>query len=113
MFKDNRFINAGENEIYRYGKKARAKVEKFLLPNESGYYSIPVDMGEYWTLGTSNGKFGEFIKHGETFFSVNKAGFAYAKAGTEKGEKFIAFLNAMIAEMKKLDAARNSESEEE
>ena len=41
MYKDNRYINAGENEIYRYGHKAVEKVESFLEANKSGYYSFP------------------------------------------------------------------------
>lgn len=57
MYKDNRYINAGENEIYRYGHKAIDRVKAFLDPNEKGYYSFPVDGGKYWTIGTSNGKF--------------------------------------------------------
>ena len=42
MYKDYRYINAGQNEIYRYGRKAREKVEKYLDPS-NGFYSIPVD----------------------------------------------------------------------
>lgn len=114
MYKDFRYINAGTNEVYRYGRKAVEKVEACKVA-ENGYYSITVDGGKYWTLGTSEGKFGEFIKYGDTFFSVNRGGYAYAKVGTEKGEKFIAFLDAMIAEMHRLNAERiaNTESEDE
>ena len=36
MYKDFRFINAGENEFYRWGKKAQAKVSQF-LEAKSGY----------------------------------------------------------------------------
>ena len=90
MYKDFRYINAGENEIYRYGKKAVEKASAF-LEERNGYYSFPVDGGKYWTIGTSNGKYGEFMKFGDVIFSVNKGGFAYAKAGTEKGEKFSYF----------------------
>lgn len=106
MFKDDRYINAGENEIYRYGHKAVERVEAFLEPNEKGYYSFPVDGGKYWTIGTSEGKFGEFAKSGDTFFSVNQGGYMYAKAGTEKAEKFVEFLNSMIDKMHELNAAR-------
>lgn len=112
MFKDYRYINAGENEIYRYGHKAVEKVQACLEPNENGYYSIAVDGGKYWSLGTSEGKFGEFMRYGENFFSVNKAGFAYAKVGTDKAEKFVAFLNSMIEEMNRLNMERVSEEEE-
>ena len=58
MFKDNRFINAGTNEIYRYGHKAVEKVETFLNPNENGYYSFPVDDEmEYKKMPITNGHF--------------------------------------------------------
>lgn len=112
MYKDYRYINAGENEIYRYGHKAVEKVQACLTPN-NGYYSIPADGGKYWTIGTSEGKFGEFAKIGETCFSVNKGGFVYAKEGTEKGEAFVKALNAMINKMHELNMARFKEDEEE
>lgn len=105
MYKDSRYINAGENEIYRYGKEARAKVEACKEPH-NGFYSIPTDAGRFWTLGTSEGKFGEYIKFDDTFFSVNRAGFAYAKSGTEKGKKFEKMLNSMIEKMLAMDAER-------
>ena len=105
MFKDNRYINAGENEIYRYGKKAVEKASASLTPH-NGYYSIPADGGNYWTLGTSSGKYGEFIKINGTIFSVNKGGYAYAKAGTEKGDAFVKAIQGMIEEMNNLNKAR-------
>lgn len=108
MYKDYRYINAGENEIYRYGHKAVEKVQAFLEENENGYYSFPVDGGKYWTIGTSNGKYGEFAKVQDTIFSVNKGGYMYAKAGTEKGEKFVEALRKMIDEMKRLNEERVS-----
>lgn len=40
MYKDFRYINAGENEIYRYGHKAVEMVKACLEPNEKGYYNI-------------------------------------------------------------------------
>ena len=49
MFKDNRYINAGQNEIYRYGKKAQELAKSYLESNEAGYFSIPCDCGKYWT----------------------------------------------------------------
>lgn len=113
MYKDFRYINAGENEIYRYGHKAVERVHACLTPNESGYYSIATDGGKYWTIGTSNGKFGEFAKHKDTIFSVNKGGFVYAKQGTEKGEKFVEFLNDIIEEMHRLNLERVGLTEEE
>lgn len=106
MYKDYRYINAGENEIYRYGHKAVEKVEAFLEANEKGYYSFPVDGGKYWSIGTSTGKFGEFARIGDVCFSVNKGGFMYAKSGTEKGEAFVKALNQLIEEMNRLNAAR-------
>lgn len=113
MYKDYRYINAGENEIYRYGRKAVEKVQSYLVANDKGYYSIPADGGKYWTIGTSNGKFGEFAKYKDTIFSVNNRGYVYAKEGTEKGEKFVEFLNEMIAEMNRLNAERvNGEDDE-
>ena len=113
MYKDFRYINAGTNEFYRYGHKAVEKLAKFLEVNEAGYISVPADGGKYWTFGTSEGKFGEFAKIGDTFFSVNKNGFAYAKAGTEKGDKLIAGIKAMIESMKAANKARVQEDDEE
>lgn len=106
MFKDNRYINAGQNEIYRYGHKAVEKVQACLIPNKSGYYSIPTDGGRYWTIGTSEGKYGEYAKVNDTFFSVNKGGYMYAKADSDKGVKFVEALKDMINEMKEIDAKR-------
>ena len=90
MYKDYRYINAGQNEIHRYGKKAVQKASESLIPNAAGYYSIPVDGGRYWSIGTSEGKYGEYAKFNGTFFSVNSAGNMYAKVGTEKAEKIFA-----------------------
>jgi hypothetical protein len=106
MYKDFRYINAGENEIYRYGKEAVRRASAALEANEAGFYSIPVDGGKYWTIGTSNGKYGEFAKMNDTIFSVNKGGFAYAKAGTDKGEAFVDAIESMIAEMKRINSER-------
>lgn len=116
MYKDYRYINAGENEIYRYGHKAVDMVKACMIPNEKGYLSIPCDCGKYWTIGTSKGKFGDFCKFGDDIFSVNNGGFAYAKADTEKGQKFIKALETMIGYMNKLNeerTARNEEDEED
>lgn len=106
MYKDGRYINAGTNEIYRYGKKAVERVTGWLKPNENGYYSFPVDGGKYWSIGTSEGKFGEFARIGDVVFSVNKGGFLYAKEGTEKGAAFVSALEAMIKEMNRLNEKR-------
>lgn len=111
MRKDGRYINAGTNEIYRYGKKAREYAASFIEPNKNGYISFPVDAGKYWTIGTSEGKYGEFAKYKETIFSVNNGGYMYAKAGTEKADKLVDCINGIITEMKRLDDARFSEEE--
>jgi hypothetical protein len=113
MYKDYRYINAGENEIYRWGHKAREKVESFLEPNENGFFAIPVDGGNYWTIGTSKGKYGEFAKFDETLFSVNDAGFAWAKAGTEKADVFVKMIKRMIEDMHTLASAKNIDESEE
>lgn len=99
MYKDYRYINAGENEFYRWGKKAQEIVKTYLEPNEKGFYSMPTDGGKYYTIGTSEGKFGEFAKHGETFLSVNKGGFVWAKVGTDKAEAFILMVNTLLNNM--------------
>lgn len=112
MYKDFRYINAGTNEFYRYGHKAVEKLSEFLKANESGYISIPADGGKYWTFGTSDGKFGEFAKIGDTCFSVNKGGYLYAKAGTDKGDKLIEGIKALIESMKETNEARVRKDEE-
>lgn len=98
MYKDFRFINAGENEFYRWGKKAQAKISQF-LEAKNGYYSIAYDGGNYWTIGTSFGKFGEYAKFEDAFFSVNKGGYAYAKVGTPKGDKFLEMVKKLLNDM--------------
>ena len=112
MYKNYRYINAGTTEIHRYGRKAVAKVKACMIEN-NGFVSIPVDGGKYWTIGTSEGKYGEFMKYEDTFFSVNSAGFAWAKVGTEKAEKLIEFMNAMIEEMNRINNERCSDIEED
>lgn len=99
MYKDGRFINAGTNEFYRWGKQAVIKASAALTPNEAGFYSIPADGGKFWTFGTSMGKYGEYAKIGDTFFSVNGRGMIWAKAGTEKGEVFVDGIRRFIQEM--------------
>ena len=104
MFRDNRYINAGENEIYKFGHKSREFAASF-LDSHNGYISIPVAT-KHWTFGTSNGKYGEFCKLKGTCFSVNDGGFAYAKIGSEKCEILCQFIQSVIDEMKRLDAER-------
>lgn len=98
MYKNFRYINAGENEYYRWGKKTQSYI-KSAMTAQNGYYSIMADGGKYWTIGTSEGKFGEFAKYKDTFFSVNKGGYVYAKEGTEKGNAFLEMLKEMLTEM--------------
>lgn len=105
------YVNAGENDIHRYGRKAQERAKMFLEPNEAGYYSIPVDGEKYYTIGTSAGKYGEFCKMNGTIFSVNSMGNAYAKAGTEKGEKFVEAIKVMIAKMEEINRERAEEEE--
>lgn len=112
MYKDSRYINAGTNEIYRYGRKAVERVQA-CFEEHNGYISIPADGGRYWTLGTSEGKFGEFARLGNTCFSVNRGGYVYAKAGTDKGNALVEALKAMIEKMHELNNARFDDEEEE
>lgn len=113
MYKDYRYINAGQNEIYRYGHKAVERVQECMKANDNGFISIPTDGGKYWTIGTSEGKFGEFAKSGNTFFSVNKAGFLWAKAGTEKAADLINFMESMIKKMNELNDERIAANDDE
>lgn len=102
---DGKALYAGTNEIHRYGKKAQEAVKQFMEP-KNGYYSIQTDGGKNWSLGTSDGKYGEYIKINDTFFSVNKGGFAYAKVGTDKGEKLATAIKGMLEEMVRLNKER-------
>lgn len=111
MYKDGRYYNAGENILHRWGKKAQAKLLA-CKEAENGFYTIPADGGNYWTLGTSNGKFGEFAKWGQTFFSVNSIGNIWAKAGTEKGEAFLRMIDGLVASMRGYDPRECSEDDE-
>jgi hypothetical protein len=106
MFKNNEYFNAGRNEIHRYGKEARERAERSLTANEKGFYSIATDGGKFWTIGTSDGKYGEYANINGTFFSVNRGGFAWAKAGTEKGEAFVKAIESMIAKMNEMNEER-------
>lgn len=99
MYKDFRYINAGQNEFYRWGHKVVDRLKAYLEPNEDGFYSIPVDGGKYYTIGTSKGKYGEFAKFGDEFLSVNSAGYMWAKVGTHKAAVFVAAINGMIDAM--------------
>lgn len=106
MYKDFRYINAGENEIYRYGRKAQEEIASFLEPNEKGFYSVPANGGKTWTFRTSTGKYGEYAKYGDKFLPVNKGGYIWAKVGSEKAEVFIAMVQGMLSEMKRINEER-------
>jgi hypothetical protein len=111
MRKDGRFINAGTNEIYRWGHKAQERVESYLEPNVNGFYSMPADGGKYYTIGTSEGKFGEYAKFKEAYLSVNSNGMIWAKVGTEKAEIFVAMVKDLINKM--IEFGRSNATEEE
>lgn len=99
MYKDFRYINAGENEFYRWGRKAQDKVKRYLTPNDNGFYSIPADGGKYWTIGTSTGRCGDFACFKGEYLSVNSIGRVWAKVGTDKERIFLAMVNDMLARM--------------
>ena len=106
MYKDFRYINAGENEFYRYGRKARERMESYLTPNKNGFYSMPADGGKYYTIGTNKGRYGEFASFDGVCLSVNSCGFVWAKVGTEKAETFIKLVKGLIEAMMKRDEER-------
>ena len=108
MYKNNRFIAAGDNEFYRYGKKA-AELLKSHKNLVKGYYSLPVDGGSNYTLGTSIGKYGEYMVFHGNVFPVNKAGYAYVKAGSKKEGAFLAMIDDMISDMEKKNQERVAE----
>lgn len=107
MYKNFRNIYAGQNEIYRFGKDTIAMVQESLTPNKEGYYTIATDGGEYWTIGTSIGPYGEYSRIGDTLFSVNKGGYMYAKKGSSKEDLFLKSIQNMI------DAMQDSEIKSE
>lgn len=100
MYKDYRYINAGENEIYRWGTKAQYLVANSLKPNERGFYSLKCDGGKYWTIGTSSGKYGEFAKYKSTYFKVS-SGYIYIHESNQKLSAFLEMINEMLSDMKK------------
>lgn len=93
-------VKAGENYYYKWGREAREYLEARKTPNEAGYLSMPIET-KFYCIGTSEGKFGEFCKSNSgVIFSVNKGGFAYAKADGAKAEAFIAFIDEFLNAMK-------------
>lgn len=121
MYKDFRYINAGENEIYRWGRKAQYLVSYSLKPNERGFYSIECDGGKYWTIGTSMGKYGEFAKYKDTYFKVTKCSpykdKIYIHESSKKLPVFLEMINEMLSDMqqrfKQYSEEEKSESENE
>lgn len=113
MYKDYRYINAGTNEIYRWGKKAQERAAASLTPDEKGFYSIECDGGKYWTIGTSEGKFGEYAKFNDTFFSVKDCGIynsrIYVHKDSPKLAMFLEMVNLMIRDMQRLCSSSKSE----
>lgn len=104
----NRYINAGTNEFYRYGKKAQERITRFLTPNEKGFYNMPADGGDYYTIGTSNGKYGEFAKFGDEFLSVNSNGNVWAKVGTRQAETFCRMIERLLFDMREQMKSRTN-----
>lgn len=99
---DGKVVRAGTNEVYRWGHKAQDKISAYLEANEAGYISCPVCGGKYWSIGTSEGKYGEYARFGDTFFSVNSRGYVYAKSGTDKGDALKQALEGMLSYMIRL-----------
>ena len=72
-----------------------------------------MDGGKDWTSGTSKGKYGEFAKVKDTIFSVNDAGYMYAKADGSKGKKFVESINFMLDEINRINRERLGALQEE
>lgn len=113
MYKSYRYINAGTNEFYRYGRKAQERLAASLNPNKDGWYSIECDAGAYWTIGTSEGKFGEYAKYKNTFFSVKDCGIRgrriYVHQDSSKFPIFLEMINGLLQAMK--DCFKSDEEE--
>lgn len=108
---EDRNIYAGENVFYRYGHKAQERMASYATEH-NGWISVPVNGGKYYAIGTSNGKFGEFANLFGTCYSVNRAGYAYAKAGTEKGDKLVEAINHMVENMRETNNARGADADD-
>ena len=96
---NGRTLYAGHNEFYRWGGKAQSKIEAGRKVNSNGYYSIPVYGGKYYQIGTSEGKYGEYAKMGNTFFSVNSRGYRWCKKGSPKESAYLQGLRALLGQM--------------
>jgi len=102
MYKNFQILKAGDNRILRYSINGYIKLGQY-MEVRNGYVSIPVDGKGFWTIGTTRGKHGEFCIINGVHFSVNRAGFAYAKAGTEKAEKLVRAIQYLYEEMERLE----------
>lgn len=105
-------VYAGKTLINKYGRKAVEFVKSCMVPNENGFYSIPVE-SKYLVIGYSEGRYGTFAKYGDTFFSVNSIGACWAKEGTAKAEAFLNYMQEIIDEMNRMNDARFSHDDEE
>ena len=94
-------IEAGLNLAERHGRDAQAKIKACLVPNENGYYEMPV-YGGAWTIGINDGKFGTYAKFKGEFLSVNNKNIVYAKVGSAKEKTFIALANDILNQMYKV-----------
>ncbi len=108
--RDGQYLYAGRNEFYRWGKKAQSIVEACKKPNDNGFYNIPTSTN-YFAFGTSDGKYGDYAKWNDTFFSVNKAGYIWAKVGTPKADDFLKMLDNLLNDMREMRSG-NADDEE-
>lgn len=113
MYNGFRNIYSGTVVVKKYGKKAQAFIDACMEANDKGFYSIPVD-SKYVTIGTSEGRYGEYAKHDDTFFSVNSIGNMWARVDSAKEDAFLNFMKDIKAEMVAINEARlNPKSEDE
>lgn len=74
MYKDFRYINAGENEFYRYGRKARERMESYLTPNKY-VKAVIINFGdERGDIIVENDNFGTRRKYADFTNGKKKAG---------------------------------------
>lgn len=99
MYKNYQYVNAGENYFGRYGHEAQERLERHLTADSRGWYCLPCDAGKWWTIGTSTGKYGEFARYRDTYFSV-KDGCIFVKQGSSKEAKYLEFVKGLLQAMK-------------
>ncbi len=109
---EDRIMEAGDNAFYCGEEKVVKYLERHLTERD-GYISVPVDGAYGYAIGSSEGKYGEYARIGGTCFSVNKGGYVFAKAGTEKGDKLVAALKGLIAAMRRQNGEDVEAVEEE